>query len=70
MSTIQVKKIGMGFRPASHRMACRNCAGVLLVPTDRQAPSWWCDKGGFYVTAMSICKQHKLRGHSQPPGGE
>jgi len=63
MSTIKVAMSLQGFVAANKRPACRNCISGDEQRADRSPPfdtvSWYCRKGGFYVTAQAVCKQYQ-----------
>lgn len=63
MGTIQGAKLGMGFRTASSRRACKNCEYGKRLDSGRNPVEveWNCEKGGFFVTAMAVCQQHMHR---------
>lgn len=62
MSGIIVSKAAQHFVPANQRPACKNCKFGSEQRADRMPPydtaTWRCTKGGFYVTALSICNDH------------
>lgn len=62
MSGIVVNKATQGWQPATARPGCANCTLVRKEPASHQGfngPSWYCGKGGFYTSAMAICREHK-----------
>lgn len=62
MSGIIVSKAAQRFVPANQRHACKSCNFGSEQRADRMPPydtvTWRCTKGGFYVTAMSICNDY------------
>lgn len=56
MSGIKSKQAAMNYQRANQRPACNNCMHaeerVCITPT------WWCERGAFLTTALSICAEH------------
>lgn len=61
MSSVANAMAAQGYVPASQRAACANCLHGAE-NTDALMPRWWCQRGGFRVTAMAVCVQHAPRG--------
>jgi hypothetical protein len=62
VSGIVVNKAAQGWQPSSARPSCSNCTLVRRQEASHQGfngPSFYCGKGGFYTSAMAICREHK-----------
>lgn len=72
MSTIAVAKLGMGYQGAGQRQGCKNCIHGEQHYVERMPPydraGWRCKKGGFFTTAMAICREHTPQRQGQPGG--
>ena len=63
MSSIAVAQAAMAYQPAYQRSGCKDCAHVLIEtgPFPSGSGNFWCSKGQFYGTALSICKHHEVK---------
>ncbi len=55
MSGIDNVKAAIGYVPAKKRQACSNCSHAEF--RDCVHPTWWCDKGAFLTSPLSVCAQ-------------
>lgn len=69
MSTVSNAQAEMGYIKANRRIGCINCHHAEE-RIETLAPRWWCVKGGFWTTALAVCRKHTPKDGGAPEAAE